>query len=359
MITKKRRILLITRPDCGGAERMTLLYGKILERANYEIELLLLQIHKNSTNQLSAFIPSNWNVSVIVNRFRYLIFNIYRYLKRNKPDAVFCSTIGFSNLLLLLKFLHLYSGKIVVRDCNMPSKHTKQSIFFSRCFFRYADILIAQTDEMKSEMIELYHVKADKIKVIHNPIDKDLILKGVQEDVEILPNSTVFMACGRLQRQKDIITLIKAFQIVHNKVVNAVLYVIGREGDAGYMNEIHSAIRSCGVEERVFLVGFQENPYKYLKNADVFVLSSLYEGLPNVMLEAMYLGKPVAATQCIPYISQVVVDGKNGYTCPVQDEKALADCMLAAMNLKNLPVYHDINQSDESVMDVFHEVLNS
>ena len=355
----KRKLLLITRPDCGGAERMTLLYGKILEKANFEIELLLLQIHKDANNQLNAFIPSHWKVDIIVNRFRYLIVYIYQHLKRHNPDVVFCSTIGFSNLLLLLKFLRLFAGKVIIRDCNMPSKHTKKSIFFSRCLFRYADILIAQTDEMKAEMIGLYHLKESKIRVIHNPIDKDLILKGIKENVEIQSKSTSFMACGRLQPQKDIITLIKAFHIVRNQIGNATLYLIGREGDTEYMNEIHSTIDSCGVKDCVFLVGFQDNPYKYLKQADVFVLSSIYEGLPNVMLEAMYLGKPVAATRSIPYISQVIVEGENGYTCPVQNEKALAECMIAAANLKNLPAYRDFNQNDDLVINVFHEVLNS
>ena len=338
---------------------MTLLYGKILEKANFKIDLLLFQIHKDVDNQLKAFIPSHWNVVLIVSRFRYLIINIYQHIKRHHPDVAFCSTIGFSNLLLFLKFLHLFAGKVVVRDCNMPSKHTKLSILFSRCLFRYADILIAQTDEMKAEMMEFYHLKERKIRVIHNPIDKDLILKGIKESVEILPKSTVFMACGRLQRQKDIITLIKAFHLVRSQISNAILYLIGREGDTEYMNEIHSTIRSCEVEDCVLLVGFQENPFKYLKQADVFVLSSIYEGLPNVMLEAMYLGKPVAATRCIPYISQVIVEGENGYTCPVQDEKALAECMIAATKLKALPPYRDLNQSDDLVLNVFHEVLNS
>lgn len=355
----KRKLLLITRPECGGAERMTLLYGKILEKANFEINLLLLQIHKDANNQLNAFIPNHWKVDLIVNRFRYLVINIYQYIKTHRPDVIFCSTIGFSNLVLLLKILHLFAGKVIVRDCNMPSKHTKQSIFFSRCLFRYADILIAQTDEMKVEMMEFYHLKESKIRVILNPIDKDLILKGIKENVEIISKSTTFMACGRLQRQKDIITLIKAFQVVHNYISNAILYLIGKEGDTEYMNEIYSTIRSCELEDRVLLVGFQKNPYKYLKQADVFVLSSLYEGLPNVMLEAMYLGKPVAATRCIPYISQVIVEGENGYTCPVQDERALAECMIAATKLKNTPPFRDLNQSDDLVLNVFHEVLNS
>lgn len=353
---KEKSVLLVTRSDCGGAERMTLLYGKILEQDSFKIDLLLLKISEKENNSLVPFIPNNWHYSIVVNRFRYLIVDLFKYLKKTKPDVVFCSLPGYSNIILLLKFLHLYSGRVIVRDCNMPSRHKKSIQFLSKCSFSFADVLIAQTDEMRDEMMKYYHVKADKIKVINNPIDKDLILKGAQENVEILPNSTVFMACGRLQRQKDIITLIKAFQIVHNKVVNAVLYLIGREGDAGYMNEIHSTIRSCGVEDRVFLVGFQENPYKYLKNADVFVLSSLYEGLPNVMLEAMYLGKPVAATRCIPYISRVVLDNRNGYTCAVQDDKALAECMMKALDLKDLPMHNDVNKSEDFIKKTFIEV---
>ena len=100
----KKKVLLITRPDCGGAERMTVLYGKILEKSGFTIDMLLLQIKKETEHHLTAFIPSHWNVTVAVRRFRYLIFSIYSYLKQTQPDLVFCSSVGFSNMILILKF---------------------------------------------------------------------------------------------------------------------------------------------------------------------------------------------------------------------------------------------------------------
>ena len=113
---------------------------------------------------------------------------------------------------------------------------------------------------------------------------------------------------------------------------------------------------SLGISEFVKFVGFQANPYKYLKYADVFVLSSIYEGLPNVMLEAMYLGKPVAVTACIPYISQVVRPGVNGYLAPVGDSNALAKAMTEAKDIKGLSQYGDINDSEKLIVKTFKKL---
>ena len=96
-----------------------------------------------------------------------------------------------------------------------------------------------------------------------------------------------------------------------------------------------------------------------MKQADVYMLSSIYEGMPNAMLEAMYLGLPIAATQCIPFISQVVEEGENGYICPVGNEKALAECMINASKMKGLPIFRDINQSEEGIVETFKGLFTS
>ena len=117
-------------------------------------------------------------------------------------------------------------------------------------------------------------------------------------------------------------------------------------------------IKKNKMESAVFFEGYQENPHKYETGADVYALSSVYEGLPNAMIEAMYLGVPVAATECIPYISQVVKNGVNGYTCPIKDAKQLADAMLAAARIKGLPRFIDINHSEQEIVTLFNNLIS-
>ena len=121
---------------------------------------------------------------------------------------------------------------------------------------------------------------------------------------------------------------------------------------------LYDIIKKNNMENAVFFEGYQENPHKYEIGANVYVLSSVYEGLPNAMIEAMYLGMPVAATECIPYISQVVKNGVNGYTCPIKDADKLAEAMLAAAKIKGLPKFIDINCSEQEIVTLFTNLIS-
>lgn len=351
---KKKRILLVTQPACGGAERVTVLYGKILEKSGFDVDILLLQLKRlKGEDSLSCFIPKEWKKYFVCSRYKYFIFHLYKCIRKTNPDIVFSSMGGFSSMLLLLKKLHLISCKVVIRDNNMPSTHGKYERRFARNLYGSADALIAQTQEMKDEMLTTYGLKDSDVTVINNPIDKDLILNMIKDSVELEPGHVNFMVCSRIAPQKDFVTMLNAFAIVKRNLSNARLYIIGRNGADEYMNKLHQIIEDKGLHDDVVFLGFQANPYKFLKHADVFVLSSVYEGLPNAMIDAMFLGIPVAATHCIPYISQVIKDDVNGYSCDCKDERGLADCMLKSSRIDGIPRHIDVNESDKNVLKIF------
>jgi len=224
---------------------------------------------------------------------------------------------------------------------------------------RYADLLIAQTAEMKRKMTAFYHVNSRKITVIHNPLDIPLIQQKIRETFHY-PSAecTHYVAVARVAPQKDYITMIKAFGIVIEQDPRSRLEIIGNvRWDPAYKARVDRVIAGLGIGEYVTFHGFQPNPYKYINAADVFLLSSVYEGLPNVMLEAMYLGKPIVATRSIPYISQVVKDGVNGYTVPVGSHKEFAEAMMRARDLRIYDKFVDINNSGEQVVNLFNKML--
>lgn len=350
-------ILLITHSSCGGVERMTLLYAKILQQAGYSCRLLIAQNPSHGFD-LKSFIPSSLPYDLIYSRYRYLYFHVARYILRTKPHCVFYSFPLLVPALVLSKIL-MPKLKFIFRDCNMPSTHDKYQSYPAKYILRLADALIAQTKEMKLEMSAFYHVDPEKISVINNPLDKALIHDRIRERYQYShPERTHYVAVARVAPRKDYMTMIKAFAIVLEKEPQSHLDIIGNVcWDKAYKKLVDRTIMEAGMEQHVTFHGFQPNPFKFVDAADVFVLSSAHEGLPNVMLEAMYLGKPVVVTRSVPYIAQAVHDGINGYSVPVGAYKEFAEAMMKARKLHIREKYVDINQSEQQIVDVFKKTL--
>jgi glycosyltransferase involved in cell wall biosynthesis len=203
--------------------------------------------------------------------------------------------------------------------------------------YKNATMVIAQTPEMKYELIEFHKLDKNKIEVILNPIDTSLIDKKTQNELNPYSseNNVNIVAAGRLARQKGFDTLIKAFAYVVRKNVNFKLYIIGNNaGEEVYLRQLVSQL---DLENTVYFLGFQENPYKFFKYADAYVLSSRWEGLPNTVLENLYLKKPIIATRCIPFMEELIKDKKNGLLIDVDNIEELSNAIL---NYKIINVEH-------------------
>lgn len=349
----KRRVAFLNGNGHGGAEHITVQYAKILMTQGLDCLMMILKMHKSDPVKIKSYIPSNLRFEVKASRYRWMIFYIYKFLKRERPNAVFCSMPDISALILMLKTMGLFKGKVVIRDSNMPSRQTKRSRRFGQLLYSKADVLIAQTKEMKDEMVAVYGVDEKKIQVIYNPTDEDTIKEKIATTFPFENEYTNYVTVGRINSQKDYITAVRAFAEVLKVQPKSRYYIVGGDTDEAYVQSVRKEVSDLGIKDKVFFEGFQSNPYKYQNGCNVYVLSSIFEGLPNSMLDAMYLGKPVAATECIPYIAQVVHNGQNGYTVKVGDYKSLADAMIKASQIKNLPKFVPVNDSVEQILKVF------
>lgn len=338
----------------GGSEHITVLYAKLLIAQKTDCALLICK-NKGERIYVKDYIPNNLSWEVAETRYRYMIFPLYRYLKKVKPGIVFSTIPGLSMLVLVLKRFWLYRGKVIIRDSNMPSRQAVRTQKMAKRLYRYADMLIAQTEEMKGEMVRVYGVNKDKIQVINNPTDEATIKEKIKERFPFDHHYTNFLAVGRIMEQKDYLTAVRAFALVLKKQPYSRFYIVGGGSplQQDYVQSVRHEVERLGITDKVFFEGFQDNPYKYEDGCDVFVLSSIYEGLPNVLLDAMYLGKPVAVTASIPYIDQVVHDGENGYKAKVGDDKSLAEAMQNASDLQGLPKFVPINDSKEQIIKIF------
>ena len=349
-----KRVLLFNGYACGGAERMTILYAKILQKAGFECKMFV-HVKPGTEANIIEFIPENIEWVFIKSRYRYLFFHILNILKKEKCDIVFCSMPGFVKFVVWARYLLNLKLRLIVRCFNMPSKMSKQSKDGAK-WFRYVDEIISQTDEMREELINLFKISREKIKTINNPIDKELINERVKESFDFDKDYINYVAVGRIAPQKDYITMIKAIAKARKTKNNIRLYIIGGVEDDNYYSTLQSLILNLNISDSIFFEGFQNNPFKYMKSADALLLSSKFEGLPNVLLEAMYLEKPVVSTRCIPFVQQIIEEGVNGYSVEVEDCDDFAKAMLDVRKLSLVKNTMKRNKTENDIIKLFDEL---
>ena len=321
----------------GGAERMTITFAKQLDNTKYDVVFCVLE--SKNDNKIEVFIPNGYPIIHIPFSFGLnpkVVWTFYKVLKKEKPDIVFSSLISINFRLLLLAPLFRDTKFVVRNNINLwsPSISRKQKAFM-RMVYPRAEVVIAQTEEMKKEITDVLNIEDSKVVVIHNPIDTqtiDLKLKDYENFMD--KDKTNYVAVCRFSKGKGLDILIKAFNEVCKHDPDSELYIVGRYDESSeYYQKVLELINNYAITSHIHIVGFTDNPYRYMKNADCFVLPSRSEGLPNALIEAQYIGTPAAACTCVPVIERIVGDGKTGFLADVEDYDGLAKAMMKASKL--------------------------
>ena len=205
----------------------------------------------------------------------------------------------------------------------------RQSIKY--CYHR-ADVIIANHQSVAEDIRDVTGIPLELIRIIPNGTVSEYLYKQAEKSPDhpwlMEKKCPVILGIGRLAKQKDFETLIKAFKIVRTRT-NAKLIILG-EGNQRAV--LQSLIDQLGLKGDVDLYGHTENPYSFLNKADLFVLSSAWEGLPNVLIEALALGIPCVATDCKSGPREILQNGRFGILVPVGDEKEMAEAMLNTLS---------------------------
>ena len=199
---------------------------------------------------------------------------------------------------------------------------------------RRPSLLAVPSEGVKDDIVKNFKLPEKKIRVIYNGIDIDNVRRMASERIDMLngyEGKIIVTAC-RLNAQKDFFTLLNAFKEVLRKIASKLVIV----GDGELREEIVRYAKDINVEKDLVITGFQENPYKFMKRADVFVLSSFFEGFGNVIVEAMALGVPVVATDCPSGPAEIVQDGINGFLVPIKNHHIMADRLLKLLTDEDL-----------------------
>ncbi len=306
----RKIVFFLPNLERGGYQRVFITLMRLLDKDKYEISLVVT----GKTGALRNLIPNGVNLYEF--KSRKTLFSLRKSLKlvRNlKPDIIFSTSYMLNLVVILVKLL---SGKqdktrIWLREPNTPGNSiTSFHKFLLKRLYSYADRILAQTPEMKEQVLKFYNVDSSKVKVLYNPLDVDYLNNSIKNKSNPFDSGFVnFIAIGRLTKQKNFEWLIRSFQYISAQSKNYRLYILG---DGPERSRLEELVEKERLNNSVFLLGEKENPYIYLKCADLLISSSLWEGMPNVILESIFLETPVVAVESTPYLQHLIKDPLNG-----------------------------------------------
>ncbi|MHB8773437.1 MAG: glycosyltransferase [Syntrophales bacterium] len=318
----------------GGAERVMLHLLRNIDRDTFEPGLVLFEKRGTFLSEL----PPDIRVQALRHgKSRYglqwLIFlKLARLLRREKPDAV-VSFMWYPNVVTLLAtFLSRTKTAVIISERTSTALYESRfqqalRTLAIRFFYPYADRIIVPSAALGRQLAGARRSLAENIRIIRNPVDRERIVESAGAEVDhpwYRHGGAVIVGIGRLCRDKGFSFLIKAVSLLRTEGIDCRLVLLGEGGER---RELEGLVRELGLEGAAALPGFAENPYKLLARSTVFVLSSVNEGFPNALLEAMALGVPAVATRCPTGPDEIITDGEDGILVSPGDEKALAQAI--------------------------------
>lgn len=323
-------------PDlqCGGVQRTFITLSNELARKGHPVDLVVCS-GEGPNGELVD--PSVHLVDLGKTRTALALFALAKYLKDRQPRCLISGMEHASNLAILAKRLSHSKVKVVASIRNTlsvqygPNSSLKMrlSLWLAKLLYPRADLISAVSRECADDAAEVLGIDAKRIGHIYNPtVNPNLFEKAKEEaDHPWLQDHSqpVIVAIGRLDAQKDYPMLFQAFAKVISKRACRLIIL----GDGDLRNQLEELAVSLGIAESVSMPGFTPNPYAYLARADVYALSSQFEGLPNVLIEALASGIPIVSTNCKSGPKEILAEGKWGKIVPVGDVEAMAKALEA------------------------------
>ena len=268
------------------------------------------------------------------------VLALYRHIRQTAPASVL-SFLNHQNLVLLLvapfirsdtRFIVNVRNHITTSARRGKSRWMRSVPSIIKRFFPRADLIVTPSRGVAEDVREITAIAPEKIRVVHNPVFRPEIFELAAEDPAhpwlVDASIPVVIAAGKLKTQKDFQTLLRAFAAVRARRP-ARLIILGRGPDRQALLVL---AQELGISDDFQLPGHVRNPYAYFRRASVFVLSSAWEGLPNVLIEAMACGCPVVSTDCPSGPGEILDGGRFGRLVPVGDAVQMAEAIAATLD---------------------------
>ena len=348
--TPSRIALFVPSFERGGVERTVVRLAKGFVASGYQVDLVTARAEQVFLDQMppqariveigrsrkSLSLPSL--VSERVGVSLGALPGLVRYLRCNRPLALISAQS--SVVAVWARALAHTQVRLIVRESNTPSVSAQQDRrvasrlmpTLKRWAYPRADAIVSNSQDAGEDLARVLRLPPNRITIIYNPTFDDDILPQSKEPVEHhwfnADQPPVVLGVGRLTAQKDFETLIRAFHLVHQRLPARLVIL----GDGPERASLESLARHLRIGGHVELLGFVDNPYKYMSRASLFVLSSRYEGMPNVLIEALALGVPSVSTDCPSGPREIFMDSSFSPLVPVGDVEALAMQMLGLLS---------------------------
>ena len=343
MKSKNLKIALLANDDLlNGPSLAQFRFAKSLSDNNLNVDLIIA--NRSFITDLSRFDNGKINfINLKKKRTIYLIWPLIKYLRTFKPDIVFSAGDHLNLILIISTLLCFAKCKLSLSSRVSPfdtyqnkSKSEFNSFFKSKIMFYLFKLISWRADVLtcvSNDMVKQYQLVFGKTKhvcvynIIKDEDSKSLINEEITDNWIKNNKSPLIIAAGELAPWKGFDDLLKAFAILKKKIPHNLIIL----GDGRDKKKLEKIIFDEHLNDRVYMPGYVLNPLKYFQLSEIFVLSSLIEGMPNVLIEAMMCGCTPVSTNCETGPAEIIKNNDNGYLSEVNDYKLLAENILKAV----------------------------
>ena len=323
--------ILIVLPNLngGGAERLHINLANYWVAKGYQVKFVLMSL----TGDLFELVDNNVEIiDLKAQKIKDIPFKLSSVIKKTNPNFIIAAMWPLTCAAFVGWIFSGRQGKLFLSEHTAliaaNPYETKTSLFTIRLTiricYRFASGLIAVSKGIKNEMCQLAKIEPSKVQVIYNPVTKGIDINEVYKADNIKlwdgHDGLKILSVGSLKTQKNHETLLRAIKLIPSKY-KAKLIIIG---EGPLREHLLNIINQLEISNQVSMPGFIIDPYPWFASADIFVLSSRWEGFGNVIVEALECGTQVVSTNCFSGPSEILDNGRFGQLVPVQDPESMA-----------------------------------
>ena len=311
--------MMISSLSGGGAESVCVNIANTFVKKGWQVDLLILNLNDEA---YFKYLSDKVNLVILnVNHARYSIFPLISYIFKNKIKTVLIFNYELTVIFVILRLILRLKINIISRNINTLSfkiKKFEQQSFWTKYvvktlikyFYTKTDHVINQCKAMQKDLILYFPNFKHNSSIIYNPLPIHIIDYVKNYDLKQINKENYLLCVGRLEKQKAFHYAIEAFAGISDKFPDLRLKIVGK---GSLENDLRQKARDCSVSSKVDFEGFQSNILPYYLYAKATLLTSYYEGYPNVLIESLALNTPVISFDCPGGPSEIIQDGINGF----------------------------------------------
>jgi len=362
-MTKRNLSILIYSLAGGGAERVvSILLDELKDKYNITLVLMRDKIDYDIPKDTKIFFleNSNPNENGIIKLLKLPLLGL-KYKKFCKKKSIDISLAFMNRPSYVAIFSKIFGNRVknIISERTTPSMMYRYDTLLSKVskmlikkLYPKADCIIANAEGNRLDLIDKFYIDEDKIITIPNLFDLKKIEKLSNKPVDKIDfNKFTFVTVGRLDKGKNHELMINAFSKLEDSSTQLIILGEGVEREA-----LEEQIRTLNLTNRVFLMGFDNNPYKYFSKSNVFIFTSLYEGFPNVLVESLACGLPIISSDCKSGPREILAPNSNvqfqleqgielaeyGILIPLDKEEELIKAFVKILNNDGLKKHYQM-----------------